>query len=142
MEFFRNVNIDWMGKAKYFVTLSLLLLAVGWIAVLRHHGLYYGIDFRGGTLVDVRFASKPPIDKIRKGLQDAGWANSTIKSIGSALDPSSQNDIEIGLEQSSQSEQSLGASRQVVLDVLAKKPAAQAGNLSPLHATAIASQSS
>ena len=32
MEFFHNVNVDWMGKAKYFVALSLMLLAVGWIS--------------------------------------------------------------------------------------------------------------
>ena len=30
MEFFQGVNVDWMGKAKYFVALSLMLLAVGW----------------------------------------------------------------------------------------------------------------
>ncbi|MGA8367298.1 MAG: protein translocase subunit SecF [Candidatus Acidiferrales bacterium] len=116
MEFFRNVNINWMGCTKYFVSLSLLLLAIGWLSVLRHHGLDYGIDFRGGTLIDVRFPSTPPIDKIRKGLADAGLANSTIKSIGSQLDPNSLNDIEIGLEQKGESD--LDADRQAVVNVL------------------------
>ena len=69
MEFFKGVNVDWMGKAKYFVTLSLILLAVGWTSILKNGGLRYGIDFRGGTLVYVRFAGTPPIDQIRKGLQ-------------------------------------------------------------------------
>ncbi len=69
MEFFHGVNIDWMGKAKYFVALSLILLAVGWASILKNGGLRYGIDFRGGTLVYVRFAGTPPIDQIRKGLQ-------------------------------------------------------------------------
>ena len=81
MEFFKGVNVDWMGKAKYFVTLSLVLLAVGWASILKNGGLRYGIDFRGGTLVYVRFAGTPPIDQIRKGLQSAGLANSTIQSI-------------------------------------------------------------
>ena len=72
MEFFKGVNVDWMGKAKYFVTLSLVLLAVGWASILKNGGLRYGIDFRGGTLVYVRFAGTPPIDQIRKGLQSAG----------------------------------------------------------------------
>ena len=120
MEFFHGVNIDWMGKAKYFIAFSLTLLAIGWLTVLRHHGLFYGIDFRGGTLVDVRFSSKPPIDKVRKGLEDAGLKNSTIKSIGSSLDPNSVNDIEIGLEQSGQGDEALGAGRQAVVDVLDK----------------------
>ena len=116
MEFFHNVNINWMGKTKYFVSLSLILLAVGWFSVLRHRGLDYGIDFRGGTLIDVRFASKPPIDKIRKGLADFGLTNSTIKSISSSLDPNSLNDIEIGLEQ--KGEEDLGVDREAVINVL------------------------
>jgi preprotein translocase subunit SecF len=116
MEFFHNVNINWMGKTKYFVSLSLILLAIGWFSVLRHHGLDYGIDFRGGTLIDVRFATTPPLDKIRQGLANAGLANSTIKSIGSQLDPNSLNDIEIGLEQ--KGEEDLDADRQAVVSVL------------------------
>jgi len=116
MEFFRNVNINWMGKTKYFVSLSLILLATGWYSVLRHHGLDYGIDFRGGTVIDARFSSTPPIDKIRKGLADAGLANSSIKSISSTLDPNSLNDIEIGLEQ--KGEENLDADRQTVVNVL------------------------
>ncbi|MGH9705890.1 MAG: protein translocase subunit SecF, partial [Candidatus Acidiferrales bacterium] len=81
MEFFHAPNIDWMGKAKYFAALSLILLAVGWISILHAGGLHYGIDFRGGTLVYVRFAGTPPINQIRKGLQDAGLSNSTIQGI-------------------------------------------------------------
>ena len=115
MELFHGVNIDWMGKAKYFVTLSLVLLAIGWISVWRQ-GLRYGIDFRGGTLVDVRFATPPPIDQIRKGLQAAGLHNSTITSISDISDPNSKNDIQISLEQSGQSDQALDADRQAVLD--------------------------
>ena len=81
MEFFQGVNVDWMGKAKYFVALSLVLLAIGWISIFRNHGLRYGIDFRGGTLVYVRFSGPPPIDQIRKGLAAAGLSNSTIQGI-------------------------------------------------------------
>ena len=55
MEFFRGVNVDWMGKAKYFVSLSLILLIGGWVSIYmrvsKHPGVMYGIDFRGGTLV-------------------------------------------------------------------------------------------
>ena len=54
MELFRNVNVNWMGKAKYFVTVSLVLLAIGWASVARNHwSLNYGIDFRGGTSWEV-----------------------------------------------------------------------------------------
>ena len=49
MEFFHGVNLDWMGKAKYFVALSLILLTVGWASILKNGGMRYGIDFRGGN---------------------------------------------------------------------------------------------
>jgi preprotein translocase subunit SecF len=120
MEFFRGVNADWMGKAKYFVALSLTLLAIGWFSILRNHGLRYGIDFRGGTLVYVRFAGPPPIDQIRKGLQTAGLPNSSIQSISDISNANSRNDVVIGLEQQGQGDESLDAGKQAILDVLHK----------------------
>ena len=121
MELFRNVNVDWMGKAKYFVTLSSLLLAIGWLSVYRQvfvkRGTMYGIDFRGGTLVYVRFGGTPPIDKLRKGLEQAGLKNSTIQGISDTQNVASKNDVVIGLEQS-QSDESLDAGKQKILDVL------------------------
>jgi preprotein translocase subunit SecF len=119
MEFFRNVNVDWMGKAKYFVAVSLILLAIGWTSVARNHwSLNYGIDFRGGTLVYVRFASAPPIDKIRKSLTDAGLANSSIQQISDIADASSRNDVVIGLEQEGQGDEALDAGKQKIVDIL------------------------
>ncbi len=120
MEFFRNVNADWMGKAKYFVSCSLILLIIGWISIFRNGGLRYGIDFRGGTLVYVRFAGPPPIDQIRKGLQAAGLPNSTIQQISDISNPSSSNDVVIGLEQRGQGDESLDAGKQAILSVLQK----------------------
>src|ERR1700732_2230472 len=121
MELFKGVNVDWMGKAKYFVTLSLVLLAVGWASILRDHGLRYGIDFRGGTLVYVRFAGLPPINDIRKGLETAGLHDSTIQAINDISDPNSKNDVVIGLERKGAADdQSLDTGKQAILDVLHK----------------------
>jgi preprotein translocase subunit SecF len=127
MEFFKNVSADWMGKAKYFVALSLILLAIGWTSIFLNHGLRYGIDFRGGTLVYVRFSSAPPIDKIRKGLETAGLHNSTIQSISDISNPSSRNDVVIGLEQTGQGDESLDAGKQAILGVLDKMFGTEAG---------------
>src|ERR1700741_5030825 len=120
MEFFKGVNVDWMGKAKDFGTLSLVLLAVGWASILKNGGLRYGIDFRGGTLVYVRFAGSPPIDQIRKGLQSAGLANSTIQSISDIGNAESQRDVVIGLEQLGTGDESLDAGKNAILGVLHK----------------------
>ncbi|MGC1167533.1 MAG: protein translocase subunit SecF, partial [Candidatus Acidiferrales bacterium] len=115
------VNVDWMGKAKYFVTLSLILLAVGWASILKHGGLDYGIDFRGGTLVYVRFAGPAPVNEIRKGLASAGLADSSIQSISdTVLNTGSQNDVVIGLARKGQDESSLDSNKQAILDVLHK----------------------
>jgi preprotein translocase subunit SecF len=119
MEFFHDVNIDWMGKAKYFITLSLLLLAIGWISIWRHGGMRYGIDFRGGTLVYVRFSGTPPVEQIRKGLQEAGLYNSSIQTIGNSNALGSRHDVMIGLAQSA-NENTLDAGKQKILDVLNK----------------------
>ncbi len=120
MELFRDVNVDWMGKAKYFVALSLVLLALGGISIFRDGGLRYGIDFRGGTLVYVRFSGPPPIDKIRDGLKAAGLPNSTIQGISDISNRGPQSDVVIGLEQQGQGDESLDAGKQAILDVLHK----------------------
>jgi len=122
MEFFRGVNIDWMGKAKYFVALSLTLLAIGAISIIRQGGLRYGIDFRGGTLVYVRFAGAPPLDQLRNGLAAAGLTNSTLQQISGELgNAGASHDVVIGLEQHGQDEaQSLDAGKQAILGVLQK----------------------
>ncbi|HTU33869.1 MAG TPA: protein translocase subunit SecF [Candidatus Acidoferrum sp.] len=129
MEFFHNVNIDWMGKAKYFVTLSLILLAVGWISVWKQ-GLRYGIDFRGGTLVNVRFASHAPVDQLRKGLTAAGLPASsfTITSISDISDPNSKNDVEISIEKS-RTDEGEDVQRQMVLTALQKMYSVPAGKI-------------
>jgi preprotein translocase subunit SecF len=122
MEFFKGVNVDWMGKAKYFVALSLILLAVGWASILKNGGMRYGIDFKGGTLVYVRFAGPAPLDQIRKGLSSAGLNDSTIQTISdNVLGGGSQNDVVIGLEQKGQSDEAtLDAGRESIVNVLHK----------------------
>jgi preprotein translocase subunit SecF len=120
MEFFHSVNVDWMGKAKYFVTLSLILLAIG-VASFLKRGLNYGIDFKGGTVITVRFAQPPPTSQIRTSLSQAGLPNSSITPISDPADPRSKNDLQISLEQKGTDENaSSDADRQTVINVLQK----------------------
>jgi preprotein translocase subunit SecF len=81
IEFFKEPNIDWMGKARYFYALSGLLLLAGWTSILLKGGLNYGIDFKGGTNVDVRFAQPQNIDHLRSALTAQGLGNNEIQSI-------------------------------------------------------------
>jgi preprotein translocase subunit SecF len=117
IELFKQPNIDWMGKAKYFFLLSGTLLVIGWAAIFFKGGIKYGIDFRGGTNVDVRFAQPPNIDQLRKGLQAQGLGNSEIQSISDIAHPNS-NEVMIFVEQTGQMDQALDEGKSKVLTAL------------------------
>jgi preprotein translocase subunit SecF len=117
IELFKQPNIDWMGKAKYFYALSGILLLAGWISVFVNGGLRYGIDFKGGTNVDVRFAQAPNVDKLRTGLAAQGLGNTEIQSVSDIANPNS-NEVLIFVEGKNQDEQDLDASRVKVLNAL------------------------
>ena len=68
MQLFKNTNFDFLGWKWPFIGLSLLLSASGLVSLWVKGGPRYGSDFRGGALMYVRFAGKPPIDKIRSSL--------------------------------------------------------------------------
>jgi preprotein translocase subunit SecF len=117
MEFFGQANINWMGKAKYFVSLSLLLLAIGAVAMIYNGGPTYGIDFKGGTLVTVPFAKAPDVDSIRKDLTARGLGQSTIQAQHDITNPSANN-IVIGLEETGTGEQALDEGKAKIIDAL------------------------
>src|SRR5579859_8052260 len=117
MEFFKQVDLDWMGKAKYFFGLSGLLLIAGVASIVAHHGLFYGIDFKGGTVVDVRFSNPPPIDSLRNGMSQQGIGNSTIVPV-SDLTNTGGNEVLINLEEKGQGAEALDAGKTAILNAL------------------------
>src|SRR5579871_3612476 len=68
MELFGKTNYDFLGKKWPFIILSLILTAAGLVSLAVKGGPRYGIDFRGGALVTVRFAQRPPVDRVRAAL--------------------------------------------------------------------------
>jgi len=117
IELFKEPNIDWMGKAKYFYALSGILLIAGWASIIIHGGLRYSIDFKGGTNVDVRFAQAPNIDQIRSGLNAQGLPNSEIQSVSDIANPNA-NEVLIFVEQKGQGDEAGDASKTQVLNAL------------------------
>ena len=117
IELFKQPNLDWMGKAKFFFTLSGLLLLLGWSAIFLKGGIKYGIDFRGGTNVDVRFAHPPNVDQLRASLQRQGLGNSEIQGVSDIANPNS-NEVLIFVEQVGQGDQALDESKAKVLTAL------------------------
>ncbi len=117
IELFKQPNINWMGKAKYFYALSGILLLAGWTSIIVNGGLRYGIDFKGGTNVHVRFAQPPNVDKLRSGLVAQGLGNTEIQSISDIANPTS-NEVLIFVEGKTQDDSDLDASRVKVLNAL------------------------
>jgi preprotein translocase subunit SecF len=96
MEFFHEPNIDWMGRKWYFISVSLVLLAAGLVSIAIHHGLLYGIEFRSGTQVTVKFSKAPNLGKIRGELAKENWRGASIQRIGLSSEHSVM--IELPLE--------------------------------------------
>ena len=80
MEFFRNTNIDFLGKKWYFLAFSLVFSVAGLSSILFWHHIPYGVDFRGGTLVYVKFSHTPNEDAIRAALDKVGLHNFKLQS--------------------------------------------------------------
>jgi preprotein translocase subunit SecF len=64
MEIIKNPNIDFLGKARYFVALSVLLIAAG-VAWIGSGHLRYGVEFSGGTQLVLQFQASPDVDRVR-----------------------------------------------------------------------------
>lgn len=116
LEFFHDPQIDWMGKKKYFIAVSVILLVAGIISMIARHGIQYGIDFRGGTLVYVKFAQTPDLDAIRHQLDKENVHRATLQGYG----PASANEIMVGLDMQTTSHMNaLDAGKQDILKALA-----------------------
>ncbi len=83
MEIFKSDKIyNFMGKRLPFLGLSSLLVIAS-IVLLLTKGVNFGIDFAGGTIVQVKYEQKAPIDKIRDTLKKTNYSNASITEFGS-----------------------------------------------------------
>jgi len=112
MELFRNTNFDFLGKKWAFIIASLVLTAAGLISLAVKGGPLYGIDFKGGTVVKVRFSGPPPVDAIRTAIgKRVAGQEVTVQNF-----ESQSNEVAIGteLKDEKQSDQN----RRVILETL------------------------
>lgn len=65
MELFRSTHFDFVGRKWWFILPSLALILAGAASVLARGGLQYGIDFKSGAQMDVRWEGRPPVERIR-----------------------------------------------------------------------------
>jgi preprotein translocase subunit SecF len=77
-----KTNIDFMGKRYMAAAISVALLVVS-LGSLIFNGLNMGLDFSGGSLVEVGFAEEVEPETVRGQLADAGFENGTVQFFGS-----------------------------------------------------------
>ena len=86
MQIFKKApHFDFMGKRKFAIMFSLLLIAVS-IGSLAIRGLNFGLDFTGGTLIEVGYAQPVDLQQVRGALDKAGFGDAVVQHFGTAKD--------------------------------------------------------
>jgi len=81
----KGISIDFMGKRKAALVLSALLLLVA-AAAIAARGLNLGIDFTGGTLIEVGYKQAVQLDEVRQALSGGGFGEATVQRFGTPRD--------------------------------------------------------
>ncbi len=84
LQIFVNASYDFVGKRRWFYTVSAgsMILSLVWVFFVG--GLNYGIDFTGGALLQVRYDKPATVDLVRRGLDEIKLGNAVIQQFGDA----------------------------------------------------------
>jgi preprotein translocase subunit SecF len=85
MRILERTNIDFLGKRKLFYTISILIIVFGFICLFIK-SIPLGIDFIGGTEIQVRFRTEVEIGDLRSAMDENGFSGMEIKTAGSPMD--------------------------------------------------------
>jgi preprotein translocase subunit SecF len=107
MEFFRiKRDIPFMRYALIFNVISLItfLIAVGSLAT---RGLHFGVDFTGGTVMELNYQQPPDLGKIRDAMARLGFTDASVQNFGTARDVLIRLPVKAGVTSAKLSEQVL-----------------------------------
>ena len=114
MEFFHDVNIDFLGKKWYFLAFSLIFSVAGVFSMLFWHGIPWGVDFRGGTLVYVKFSHTPDLQAVRAAMDRVGLHDPKIQT----YDQPSLNEVLVDLDVRETNEAALDQGKNKIIQAL------------------------
>ncbi|MEM7054423.1 MAG: protein translocase subunit SecF, partial [Pseudomonadota bacterium] len=80
-----NTQIDFMARRKIALVISAILIVLS-IFSLTTRGINFGLDFTGGTLIEVSYPEAPDLANVRDALTEAGYIGFTVQTFGSARD--------------------------------------------------------
>ena len=81
MRIFENLNVDFLGKRKFFYVLSGTLFLFGLINIV-FRGLEFGVDFKGGSEIVLQFSKQVDISNIRDNVKNIGLEDAEVKTFG------------------------------------------------------------
>jgi len=81
LEILHGVNVDWMRKRHIAYWVSGICVAVSIISLIAHGGPRYGVDFTGGTLLELAITPPPAIDDLRSAVDRTGFTGSEIQRL-------------------------------------------------------------
>jgi preprotein translocase subunit SecF len=110
MELFKSTNFDFLRYKWPFIGASLVLTAAGLISLAVKHGPKYGIDFKSGSLMYLRFNQEPPVQKIRSVLSQKISGEISVQQI------TGKPEVLVGTEIAD--EKQLNVTRQTIEDTL------------------------
>lgn len=113
MELFKQTDFPFLKWKWPFIIASLVLSAAGLTSIAVKGGLRYGIDFKGGAQMTVKFAYPPPLDKIRSALSQKVKGDVSVQNF---TDVAANNEVVIATEL--EEERQLNINRQAMADAL------------------------
>lgn len=84
LQILHNINVDWMGKRAIAYTISGACVLISILSLVLHGGPRYGVDFTGGTLVEVSVTPAPVVDAVRAAIEGAGMKGAEIQRLEKA----------------------------------------------------------
>jgi preprotein translocase subunit SecF len=95
LQILHGLNVDWMGRRHIAYWVSGLSILVSIVSLFLHGGPRYGVDFTGGTLVEIAVTPAPGVEAIRTAVEKAGYVGAEIQR----LDRPGQFLIRLGSQQ-------------------------------------------
>lgn len=87
IELFKDIKFDWMGRRRFFIYISVLVMLAGLVSTAAREftpggtsAFNMGVDFKGGTVVTAKFRQRPSDDEIRGALQNVGVADAVLQA--------------------------------------------------------------
>lgn len=81
----QKTNFDFMGKRKIAFVLSAVLIVISIVSLVTRD-LNFGLDFTGGTLIEVSYPAAPEISDVRSNLSNAGMDDAVVQTFGAATE--------------------------------------------------------